>query len=195
MRLPLLVPSREPSEPELDDQTLLPSGIRRAAAPPPPRPAPPRPRPFGQLSWEDFEQETPVERVSAFLVQRAREIEYDPDEPPTRETPLDLATLLRSASVSDLGMRRAFDEPMIVPLPPPAEERPTLRSLVAPPPVIRIAPEPPQLLFVPLPPPAPPVESMATHLARGFGVGIASAITILGGFLAWRIAEVLLARM
>lgn len=210
MRLPLLLPSREGSDPEPDiDQTLLPSGIRPAAAPnPPPRTAPPRPRPFGQLSWEDFENATPVERVSPLLVARARQEEYDPDDPPTCETPIDLAMMLRSASASDLGARRAFgEEPLFAP-PRRVEESPTLPSLPTPP---SMRPAPPPLAFVPPVVPAagstmpsavlaqiaiePPPPSDALHLARGLAIGIASAVTIFAAVAAWRIAELLLARM
>src|SRR5207302_223650 len=95
MKLPLLAtPTDE-----------LPSGIRRAAAPSPPRPVA-LPRPCPPLSWDDFERETPVERISALLVARARETHPEIDELPTRDLLL-----------PNVGPRRFFDEPIRAQMP------------------------------------------------------------------------------
>jgi hypothetical protein len=156
------------------------------------------------MTWEDFDRDTPVERVSAMLVARATP-EYDPDDPPTRQTPIDLAAALRSASASHLpiptlGARRAFGEEATIlahrPPPPIESPPPTPPSPLFTPSAIRIWRHEPT--FVPPTPPetmrsvvvvAPP--PLGLRVARALVIGIASAVTITAVVAAWRVVRML----
>lgn len=135
----------------------LPSGLRPALRPPlPPTAMPPRPLPARRpealeerrdLIADDSSETTLVESVSAQLVSASREESFDRDDPPTRETPIDVEAMLRAVSAQGLPSPVANEAPT---LPPPPPDAPAAM------PSMFSRPDPTPRMNQPLVPPPPP---------------------------------------